>query len=251
MRIVAFLLLSVVPLVVTGQTDVNARIGYLSFGGGLCIPVTSIFKDSGPEQVTNLGPNGVSSGNTASGYALPGITFRIDASIPIRYSHFGFVSSLEYDRNKFNLNKYSNYLNSGSTAYTVSSNNPYFTEYTLLTGMYYTIYTDRFSVNFNLMIGASKCQSPELLYTYFSTVQNSVISQENTSTSAYALAESFGIAFRYSVTKKICALANVEYMHTFPTFNVRVNSYYSSSYPTYCPIALLNSAIGIGYIFER
>jgi hypothetical protein len=257
--------ISLLSFFAKGQTDSGSVShipkGFISINGGIAIPVRQFSQPAATTSVSTTPPaSAVGFGDSAGGFALSGISINVFFGIPIKHSHLGIAGKLGYTSNPFDINRLINNMNDyyATSQYNllyVGSVKGNYTEYSIMPGGFYSTRYNNLSIDISLLIGPIICQTPDVMANNISPgpyVSNS----EFKSATAFKFGAELHLGIRYAFTDKICAVADLGYMHTIPTFNI--SDYFTRptsngdvttiyKYSTYVNITIITASLGISY----
>jgi hypothetical protein len=232
------------------------------------------------QDVSNFGPSGYASvnfgfatpeggfanstGGSYGGYAMPGEAFHFSLGIPINHSNFGVAFMLGNYNNQYDLNTYS----ANNSEYPVYPDQDFYSETSLMGGLYLTFPVGIVSFDGRIMAGALLNSFPEQDYEYTDGEGNNFEYDMQPSNST-SFAFDAGVGVRCLIAQfrreKLCAMINLDYLYSSAFYNTEQNIYEipvtgpnagyqvqlfpSNSYSGTIPIELLNITFGLGYQF--
>lgn len=228
------------------ENDIIQPSGYISVNFGFATPEGGF----------------ANSGNSYGGDALPGDVFHFSIGVPINHSNFGIAFMFGNYNNQYNLNAYAN----NNSEYAIYPNQNYYSENSIMVGLYTTYPFGRFSLDGRFMIGALLSGLPEQNVGY-NDVEGDSYENDLQPSNSTSLAFDAGVGIRCLLAqfgrRKLCAMINVDYLYSNVSYNTEENQYevpatgpnagYQVQFvpsPTFSgtlPIELLNVTFGLGY----
>lgn len=246
--------------------------GYISINYGFASPMGS-FSQYYSQNGFTYPQQGIGYGN----YATPGNVFHFSLGIPINHSNFGIALMFASYTNQYDINGYVASLNNSPIGYNAYSNSPItgyasgggqnvYSASSILGGLFYTYPVGRFSFDGRFMIGALLSSLPEqAVYAGDADGNQMFYDVEPSNATSFAFDLGAGIRFKLADlgSRKICLMANVDYLYSEASYNTQQDIYVVPASGTYAnqevqllpsptvsgklPIQLLNITFGIGY----
>lgn len=224
--------------------------GYISVNFGFAIPEGSFAN---------------ATGGNYGGYALPGDAFHFSLGIPINHSNFGVAFMFGSYSNQYDLNTYAN----NNVAYSIYPDENYYSESSIMGGLYVTYPVGVVSFDGRVMIGVLLNSLPEQNYGFYDAEGNNYdYDLQASNSTSFCFDAGVGVRCliaQFSRRRKLCAMINVDYMGSSVPYNTEQNQYEipvagpnagyqvqivpSPVYSGNFSLELLNITCGIGYQF--
>jgi hypothetical protein len=199
------------------------------------------------------------------GYALAGDVFHFSLGVPINHSNFGVAFMFGSYSNQYDLNTYAN----NNAAYSIYPDQNYYSESSIMGGLYVTFPVGIVSFDGRVMIGALLNSLPEQDYG-FNDAEGDNYEYDLQGSNSVSFGFDAGVGVRcliaqFNRRRKLCVMVNVDYLDSSVPYNTEQDIYevpasgpnagyqvqlipspvYSGSFS----LEMLNITLGLGYQF--